>query len=161
LRRKLLWIVLAVLLLVNGIVLIRRYRMQPTGYSARLAPDTCSCGWVERVLHLHLSNHGRLTINGEPVPRDRLSRLLSEIYGVRGDKTLYVSADQDVSYQDVIGLIDTVENLPPQRKMPLPPELRAETDRLQIEVTLVTDRSSEVGCKAGCFNWMKKPLIIR
>jgi hypothetical protein len=135
--------------------------MQPTGYAARLAPDTCSCGWGERVLHLHLSDDGRLTIDGEPVPRDRLSRLLSEIYGVRGDKTLYVSADRDVSYQDVIGLIDTGENLHPQRKTPLPPELRADNDRLQIEVTLVTDRSSEVACKAGCFNWMKKPLIIR
>jgi biopolymer transport protein ExbD len=45
-------------------------------------------------------------VNGQPVPRSNLVRWLGDLYAGRPDKKLYVQANGDLLYEQVIGVFD-------------------------------------------------------
>lgn len=55
---------------------------------------------------LEIDAAGNYFINTQPVPEDRLEARLEEIYTGRPDKILFVKADGEVEYQDVIAAMD-------------------------------------------------------
>lgn len=55
---------------------------------------------------LEIAATGNMTINTQPVRPGDLKRRLREIYSARPDKVLFVKADPDVIYQEVIGALD-------------------------------------------------------
>jgi biopolymer transport protein ExbD len=55
---------------------------------------------------LEIGAQGELSINTQPVAKENLLRRLKEIYDNRPDKVLFVKADGEVYYQDVISAMD-------------------------------------------------------
>ncbi|HEY8468489.1 MAG TPA: biopolymer transporter ExbD [Longimicrobiales bacterium] len=55
---------------------------------------------------LEIDADGNMTINTQPVPRGELEQRLREIYSNRPDKILFVKADGNLVYQDVISAMD-------------------------------------------------------
>lgn len=55
---------------------------------------------------LEIGAQGELAINTEPVAKENLMRRLKEIYDNRPDKVLFVKADGEVIYQEVISAMD-------------------------------------------------------
>ena len=59
-----------------------------------------------RQIVLEIAADGSYTINRRAVPEDQLLQRLTEIYSARPDKVLFVKADGDLVYQDVIEAYD-------------------------------------------------------
>jgi biopolymer transport protein ExbD len=55
---------------------------------------------------LEIGAQGELSINTQPVAKENLLRRLKEIYDNRPDKVLFVKADGEVTYQEVISAMD-------------------------------------------------------
>ena len=55
---------------------------------------------------IEIDASGDLFLNTNPVPPDQLDERLREIYGSRPDKVLFVKANGEVVYQDVITVMD-------------------------------------------------------
>src|ERR687892_2386286 len=55
---------------------------------------------------LEIDARGNMNINTRPVTKDALQDRLNEIYSARPDKVLFVKADGEVLYQDVIVVMD-------------------------------------------------------
>jgi len=56
-----------------------------------------------------IAANGALSINQEPVTLDRLGARLFEIYSARANKNLFVQANEDLPFGDVIRVIDTAK----------------------------------------------------
>jgi biopolymer transport protein TolR len=59
-----------------------------------------------RQLTLAIGADGSLSLSGEAVARDRLAERLESIFRDRADKTLFLSADRNLSYASVVDVID-------------------------------------------------------
>lgn len=55
---------------------------------------------------LEIKGDGTIAINTQPVDRNSLSARLHEIYDARGDKLLFIKADNNRPYREVINVID-------------------------------------------------------
>ena len=53
-----------------------------------------------------IASNGALEINQEPVTLDRLGTRLFEIYSARANKNMFIQADKDLPFGDVIRVID-------------------------------------------------------
>lgn len=56
---------------------------------------------------LELDANGGMKINTQPVPNGQLEQKLREVYTGRPDKVIFVKANGNVKYQDVIHVMDT------------------------------------------------------
>ena len=56
-----------------------------------------------------IASNGALEINQEPVTLDRLGTRLFEIYSARANKNMFIQADQDLPFGDVIRVIDVAK----------------------------------------------------
>ncbi len=59
-----------------------------------------------RQLTLTIAADGSLTLDGEPLARDRLGERLQSIFESRTDRTLFLAADKSLSYASVVDVID-------------------------------------------------------
>jgi hypothetical protein len=93
-------------------------------------------------LVLQVSSGGELSMNQNAVEKSALAIRLSQIYRTRDDAILYLNADENASYQQVIDVIDVVQQLrkpAPRIDVPIPEELRTRRpDVPAIEIRLVT-----------------------
>jgi len=55
---------------------------------------------------LEIDANGQYTINTQPVAQGELMQRLTEIYANRPDKVLFIKADGEVTYQQVIDVMD-------------------------------------------------------
>lgn len=55
---------------------------------------------------LEIDANGNYSINTQPVAKDQLMQRLTEIYANRPDKVLFIKADGNVVYQEVISAMD-------------------------------------------------------
>ena len=55
---------------------------------------------------VQISNANSLRINAETISHESLRERLREVYQVRAERVLFVAADPDVSFQEVIRIID-------------------------------------------------------
>jgi hypothetical protein len=137
---------------------IHGLRAPKSGFPIRVASDTCFCGDLgDRVIFLHIST-SRLSINSQEVDRRGLAGRLAEIYRTRAEKVLYLSADDDVSFQVVADVVDIVQHLPDGTGLgvPLPQGLKEAGGKMNILVELVTRRAVDAPCRANCFNLAKQ-----
>jgi len=149
----------AVLLLV--LVLLIGFHVWPkhsTGFRVRIASDKCDCGDA-RTIVLRVSANGELFRNQEPEGKGALARRLSEIYGTRNECVLYLSGDQNASYQNVIEAIEAIDavphmkRVPPRRDLPVPEALRTPgTDTSTMVIRLVTPGAVNAPCREDCYN---------
>lgn len=59
------------------------------------------------VIVLQLFKDGRMALNREAVPLGELGARLTAIYAARGDKTLFLDAEDGVKYESVVSALDT------------------------------------------------------
>ena len=102
---------------------------EPTGLDVRLASDRCENDGHERIFVLHITNTGELLINTEPQRWNDLASRLSRTYSSPADHTLYLFADNEVSFQTVADAIDIVNNAVTSESTPLDIRLRLITPK--------------------------------
>lgn len=160
-KRKFLYGGLAAALLFSALLSIAKRQHPSQGFAVRVVSDTCSCSPLgsQRLIHLHLSKDGSLTINQEVVQANRLGTLLSNIYAVRAERVLYVSTDSDVPFENFAQIIDLTQNLEFPHSVPQPSAPK-NLEPMRVEVRLVTKRAIDKNCPAACFNWVKQPLLL-
>jgi hypothetical protein len=142
---------------------IHGLRTPRTGFPIRVASDTCFCGDLgDRVIFLHIST-SRLSINFQEVDRRDLAGRLANIYRTRAEKVLYLSADDDVSFQVVADVVDIAQHLPDGTGLgvPLPQGLKETEGNMNVLVELVTQRAVDGPCRANCFNLAKQFPVDR
>ncbi len=108
---------------------------EPTGLDVGLASDRCENDGDDRLIVLYITNAGTLSLNTEQEHWDNLENRLSEIYGMRVYRTLYLVADDHVPFQTVADAIDIVENA-----------VTSESSPLDIRVRLITPRAMKARC---------------
>jgi biopolymer transport protein ExbD len=159
LRRKFLYVGVAAALLLNIFLFTAKRQHPAKGYVLRVASDTCYCNPLYRIIHLHLSKDGSLTIGPEAVQANKIATLLAEIYAVRAEHILYLSADVDVPFQNIAKIIDLTQDL--QFPSPVPDQSALKRVRpMSVEAKLVTKSSIDKNCPTGCSNWIKEPRLL-
>jgi hypothetical protein len=114
-----------------------------TGLELRLASTRCEYDGDDRLIVLHITDAGKLFLNQDQQDWNSLAGRLSEIYSMRVHRTLYLLADDGVSFQTVADALDIVENIPATVG---PQAVGTEMDKLDITVRLLTPRASNTRC---------------
>jgi biopolymer transport protein ExbD len=83
------------------------------------------------MIRLLIDGDGSFFINNiERVAAERLPRRLADIYETRGEKVLFLEAEDSISYQAVVAAIDTAQSAAPGLKvMLITPSTRESCDR--------------------------------
>ena len=112
--RRMTWyraVLLALLLAMLCRVVVLRVRPRHSaGLAVRVAMDTCDCHPLNRTVVLRASSGGALSLNYESVDLGTLAGRLSMIYSTRTERVLYLSADDDVPFQQVADVIEIVQH---------------------------------------------------
>jgi biopolymer transport protein ExbD len=98
-------LILTVLLLA-GFWISKRLSRRSTGIYVRLPADSRELGCVDLVLTIQQHS---LKINYDSVPFESLAARLKGIYGIRYKHVLLVRAYPDVSFQEVIDVLDVAQ----------------------------------------------------
>lgn len=106
----------------------------PTGLTVALPRDHCRPGLADRLIVLRVTNDGKLFLNFEQEDRKGLANRLLEIYAMRRDRVLYLQADDQVSFQNVVDAIDLTRSSPAGGAMDI--TVRLVTPQTQLESLL-------------------------
>jgi biopolymer transport protein ExbD len=60
-------------------------------------------------LVLELKVDGAITINMKPINREELPSKIRDLFETRADKTLFLHADKDLKYKEVVSVLDVLE----------------------------------------------------
>jgi biopolymer transport protein ExbD len=112
----------------------------PKGFGIELASTHCEENGDHRLIVLHITDAGRLFLNTEQEDRNNLASRLSEIYGSRAHRILYLSADDAVPFQTVADAIDIVQNT------------SVKSSSLNIAVRLITPIALNASCSEPRFS---------
>lgn len=93
-------------LLVLLVIFMLAQPLLQKGIDVQLPQETESQTPVSNQIVLEIDAQGNYRVNTRPVARDNLEARLREIYSGRPDKILFVKADGNVIYQDVIAAMD-------------------------------------------------------
>lgn len=75
-----------------------------TGFDTRV--PTRGPGGQSTSIVLQIFRDGRLSMNRQALSEKELPGQLSAIYGTRGDKTLFIDAEDGVAYETVVRVLD-------------------------------------------------------
>ena len=155
---------LATLLLVMILyTLIHGLSRHANGLRVQMAEDTCSCyPDSSRIVVLHLLSGGGISINSKPTLQTRLANRLQMIYSTRAERILYLSAEDDIPFQQVTAAIDRVQSVHEvgMQGLTVPRELQGPAPRMNIQIMLITPKAINKPCPVNCFNWAKQGLPI-
>ena len=93
-------------LLVLLVIFMLSQPLLQKGIDVQLPQDQTSETPASNQIVLEIDARGNYRINTRPVARENLEGRLREIYSGRPDKVLFVKADGEVIYQDVIAAMD-------------------------------------------------------
>jgi biopolymer transport protein ExbD len=112
------------------------------GFLVGLAPTRCAEDIADRLVVLSITNQKAVFLNDEREEWNTLSSRLSEIYKERVYRVLYLSADNDVTFQTVAEAIDIVRNTN------LTPSIRHDIPARgpRITVKLITPAAINASC---------------
>jgi biopolymer transport protein ExbD len=109
----------------------------PTGLYVDMRPAALHCEYDEdRLIVLHMTDAGEIFLNQELGKWNSLAGRLSEIYGPRLHRTLYLAADDGVPFQHVADAIDIAKNA----------AVAGTSSSLDITVRLITPRAVHAHC---------------
>jgi biopolymer transport protein ExbD len=147
---------LIVLAVIVVLALARRGSRSPkTGFDVQAATSTCACPLESGLIVLYVHSNGKLAINLEPVSSEQLSGELSRIYEMRVQRVLYLFPDNDTSFERIAEIIDKVKHLRTKetKGIPVPKELGAAPENMNIQIRLVTPEALKAPCPMDCYNW--------
>jgi biopolymer transport protein ExbD len=116
---------------------------EATGFGIELAPPRCAPNSIDRQIVLHITDEGNLFLNTEQQDWNSLASLLSGIYSLRAERTLYLTVDDGVPFQTVADFLDIVENVPATTT---PEAVVNEVRKLDIRVKLITPAVVNAQC---------------
>jgi biopolymer transport protein ExbD len=117
------------LFMILAAVTVATFR-QPVGVDA-VIPTRVACkeGMErERLLIAHVRSDGEVLIDGQPCPRDALSRRLKAVYFTRNQHMLWVDADPDTPYGQVAELLTAARTLSDRVALITPSQRGGPTD---------------------------------
>jgi biopolymer transport protein ExbD len=109
---------------------------EPTGLAVDLASICCESDGDDRPIVLHITNTGKIFLNTEEENWRNLAGRLSEVYSMREHRTLYLLADDEVSFQTLADVTDIAESA----------SSMAGTEPLDIKVQLITTAGVGAHC---------------
>jgi biopolymer transport protein ExbD len=109
---------------------------EATGFSVELASAGSKSDLADRLIVLRISDAGKLFLNHDEQDWNSLAGRLSEIYGMRVHRTLYLLAGDEVPFQTVADAIDIVGNV----------SVPGRSNSLGITVRLITPRAVSAEC---------------
>ena len=113
-RRTLL---ILIVLLLTAFWSVRRYERRSAGFDVGLPVDSPKFGCSDVVLTV--STQHLVKIGFGLVPRESLAAQLKNIYSQRYEQVLLVRADPDISFQEVVGVVDIVRGAVPDMQLVL------------------------------------------
>jgi len=113
-----------------------------TGLPVQAAENTCDPG-DSNIFFLQISNNGKILLNSRLTERNRLPAELEEIYKPRAERLLYISAGENVPFQQMVDTISLAQH---------------SVDDLRV--TLVTEAAADILCRQGWYNWAKQPVLM-
>ena len=93
------------LVLIVIFLMLQRIRY---GADLQLPPPTDAPGESNQIV-LELRHDGSLAVNSQPVTGSLLANVLVSIYATRSQKLLFIKADRDRPYREVIHAIDVAK----------------------------------------------------
>jgi len=115
---------------------------EATGFGIELAPARCEHDGFRQIV-LHLTDEDKLFFATEQLEWNKLAGLLSQIYSVRAQRTLYLTVDDSVPFQTVADFLDIVENVPATTTAT---HVGNEGRKLDIRVKLITPAVVDAQC---------------
>ena len=108
------WVIRAVLALILLALVIMRFSPKQPSYGFLVFLDTKECerrdaGFYNRVIVLRVLPNARTFINLDEIPQDDIADRLADIYRARKDRSIYFAPGEDVSFQEIITLLDKIE----------------------------------------------------
>jgi hypothetical protein len=110
-----------------------------TGFYVELSSTRCEFDGDDRLIVLHITDTGELFLNLEQEDWNNLENRLSQIYGMREHRTLYLVADSDVPFRTIAEALDTIENASATQTGPQ--VVGMSKDELDIRVQLLTPKA--------------------
>jgi len=103
--------------LISVLTVLKRFRRESavfsrksTGFYVQLPVHVTHSGCGDgREIIVQISNDDSLRVNGETVPKESFAEQLKDLYRVRVERVLFVKPDADVSFQEVVGIIDVAK----------------------------------------------------
>ena len=110
-RLKLRIFLLAAAVVILGLRVSKRLNRRPTGFYVELIAyaSRAECG-DSSIIVLQFSLDHSFRINSETVRTEDLRGRLREIFRLRAERVLFVRADPDFSFQEVVGVVDIAES---------------------------------------------------
>jgi biopolymer transport protein ExbD len=131
---------------------------EPTGFGVELAPPCCeNCAPNDRITLLRITDAGKLLLNEEHEDWNSLAGRLSEIYGVREQRTLDLVADDGVPFQTVADALDIVENVAVTAGTQA---AGTEPGKLDITVRLITSRALKARCPESVVRFHHSSKVV-
>lgn len=96
---------------------VRRYSRRSAGVDVGLPVDSPKFGCSD--VALTVSTQHLVKISYAPVPRESLAAELKNIYSQRYKHVLLVRADPDISFQEVMGVVDIARGAVPDMRLVL------------------------------------------
>ena len=157
-------LLLATLILVST---LRQPRKHANGLPVQLASDTCYCDLYSRqIVVLRVSREGEIAIGSERgserIPDSQLASRLREIYTDRIDRVLFLFPENAAPSNRVADVVELVQHLQlaKSKEPPLPQELQAPTENMNIQIRLVTPQAISAPCPKTCINWATQDLPV-
>jgi biopolymer transport protein ExbD len=77
------------------------------GYFAKIAVKRTNCGGDgPRTIVVHVAAANQVSINGEVLPHRGLEQRLREVFSTRAERLLFLTADPDVPFAQVVAAMD-------------------------------------------------------
>jgi len=109
------WVIRAVLVLVLLALVFMRFGHKQPSYGFSVLPGAKDCGESEedailKSIYLQISVGGKAKFNSVAMPIERVPNRLVGIWETRKRRVLYLDPDEEVTFQEVIALIDIIES---------------------------------------------------
>jgi len=109
------WVIRAVLVLVLLALVFMRFGHKQPSYGFSVLPGAKDCGesnedGIFLPIHLQISVGGKAKFNSVAMPIERVPNRLVGIWETRKRRVLYLEPDKEVTFQEVIALIDRIES---------------------------------------------------
>ena len=81
----------------------------PHGFVTKIAIKRADCGDGPRTIVVHVGKSGRTLLNGEAVKPGQLESRLHEIFSVRAERLVFLSADPEVTFAKIVPVLDLAQ----------------------------------------------------
>lgn len=116
-----------ILILVGVIALRALRRSHSQGLAVRIVSTQCGdqdLGIVLRRVRVRIHKEGSLSINHDLISSAELRHRIDDIFLTRNERVVFFDADDSISYQDAIAVVETLQSSPGVKVLLMTPSTR-------------------------------------